>query len=177
MTTTYVNSSTATRTVSVSAADVREAMRLITLDVQAVCRAAAQAAQTFDMDQALIDTSILILNGIASAVNVQIFLDRTVIREYRFVLSDGPAGPSGPQGGQPPLGYVPPGARIRLSVTPDPRTPAAERDAWFARLNWTDAEPLSYAPGTTQATYGSFTSGGLRVKRQLMSNPNYDRPL
>jgi len=177
MSMTHINTATGTHTVTVSAADVRETMRFISLDIQAVCRAAAQAALTFEMDQALIDVALLVLNGIASAVNLQIFLDRTVIREYRFQLSDAPAGPSGPPAGQPPLGYTPPNARIRLSVTPDQRTPASEREAWFDRLGWTDAEPLSYASGTTQATYGRFVSGGLRVQRQLMSNPNYDRSI
>lgn len=175
--TTRTNTLTATHTVSVSANDVREVMRLITSDIQAVCRAAAQAAQTFDMDQALVDASLFVLNGVASAVNLEIYLDGTVIREYRFLLSDAASGPSGPPAGQPPLGYVPPGACIRLSVTPDPRTPAAERQAWYARLGWMDAEPLSYAPGTTQTAYGTFASGGLRVQRHLMSNPDYDRTI
>lgn len=175
MTTTYAT--TSTTTISVSASDVRQIMRLITLDTQAVCRAASQAARTFDIDQALIDVSLLLLNGIVSGIGLQIYADSVVIREYRFQLTDAASGTAGLPAGQPPLGYVPPGARIRLNVTPDLRTPAAEREAWFDRLGWSDAAPLSYASGTTQTTYGTFVSGGLRVQRQLMSNPSYDRPI
>ena len=173
---TRTSTSTASHTATVSAGDVREVMRLITSDVQAVCRAAAQAALSFDMDAALVDASILILNGIVRSVALQIYLSGTVVREYVFELSDSQAGTTGPPAGQPPLGYVPPGAKIRLSVTPDTRVSAAEREAWFARLGWTtDAAPLAYAAGTTQATYGAFRSGGLAIQRSWKVNPKYDR--
>ena len=176
MTATRTNSSTATHTVSVSSSDVRQVMQMITSDIQAVCRAAADAARTFDVDAALVDASILILNGVISGVALQIFLGTTIVREYRFELNDSQGGPSGPPAGQPPLGYVPEGARVRLTCTPDQRTPPAERQAWFDRLGWTNSEPLSHPSGTTDSSFGGFRSGGLFVERLLKSNPKYDRP-
>lgn len=173
MTTTHAT--TVSHTTTISSSDVRQVMRLVSMDVQAICQAAAHAALAFDLDDALTDISILVLNGVICGINLHIHLDNVVVREYSFVLKDAPSASSGPPAGQPPLGYVPAGAAIRLSVTPDTRTPEAERQAWFARLGWSSGTPLTYPQGATHSTYGSFGSGGLSVQRQLMTNPRYDR--
>ena len=166
---------TASYTNTVSAADVRQVMRLITADVEAVCRAAAHAARAFDLDAALTDVSILTLNGVIGAVHLILHKDGMIVRAYSFKFQDGPADFSGPPAGNPPLGYVPDGARVRLSVSPDPRVPESERRAWFDRLGWTTAEPLRYPTGIAHQAYGAFRSGGLYISRSLMANPDYDR--
>ena len=176
MTTTRTNASTATHTVTVTSADVREVMRLITGDVRAVCQAAAQAKRLFDLDENLVDISIMVLNGIVGSVHLVIELDRVVIREYQFRLVDDSAGPPGPPAGQPPLGHVPAGASLRLQVVRDPRVPEAEYQAWIKQLGWSAGEPLTYSGGVRQTVYGAFKSGGLAVERSLRSDPAYDRP-
>ncbi len=175
-TTTSTNSSTQTHTVTISSNDVRQVMRYIGADIQAICQAASQATHAFNMDEALVDVSVLLLNGVISGVTLWIEKEGVVVREYGFQFVDAPGGAAGPPAGQPPLGYVPSGARVRLRVTADTRLPVAEREAWFDRLGWKDSEPLTYAQGTTQTTYGSFQSGGLSVERNLKANPAYDRP-
>lgn len=174
-TVTSTNTSATTHTVSVSASDVRQVMRFISADIEAVCRAAAHAARAFNLDAALLDVSLLVLNGVAKGVSLEIHKDGVIVREYAFLLSDGPENTSGPPAGQPPLGYVPAGARIRVSVMPDTRVPAAERRAWFDRLGWVDAAPLTYPKDVTTTDFGAYGSGGLGVQRHLMSNPRYDR--
>ena len=173
---TTTRAETSTTTFSVSATDVRQIMRDITGDIQAVCRAAAHAL-CFDTDAALVDASILILNAVASGIILRIHLNNVVVREYRFLLTESRNAASGPPSGKPPLGYVPDGARLRLSVILDERTPAAERQAWLDRLGWTTEDPLEYALGTAETTYGAFRSGGLYVQRQLRTNPKYDKGL
>ncbi len=176
MSATYVNTFTATHTVTVTSADVREVMRLIASDVRAVCQAAAQARRLFDLDESLVDVSIMVLNGLVQSVHLVIELDRIVIREYQFKLVDGPAGTPGPPAGQPPLSHVPAGASLRLQVVRDPRVPEAEYQAWIKQLGWSAGEPLTYASGVRQSVYGAFKSGGLAVERSLKSDPAYDRP-
>lgn len=169
------NTATDTHTISINASDVRLVMRHIGADIQAVCQAASQAAGHFNMKEVLTDVSILLLNGVISGVELVIEKEGVVVREYEFQFVNSASGMSGPPAGQPPLGYVPAGARLRVRVTPDTDVPKAERDAWFDELGWKDGEPLTYAPGTAQTAYGSFQSGGLCVERILKANPSYDR--
>ncbi len=175
MTATRTNTSTGTHTVSVSASDVRLVMRMVTGDFRAICQAAPQATRLFDLDVNLTDVSIMVLNGLVESIYLTIELNGTVIREYRFRLTDDLDGMPGPPAGQPPIGYVPAGARLRLRVVRDPRVPEAEYRAWMNSLNWTECEPLTYANGTRQTVYGAFRSGGLAVERSLTADPAYDR--
>lgn len=173
MSTTYT--SAGTHTVTVSASDVREVMRQITGDIRAVCQAAAQATKLLNLDETLLDVSIMVLNGLIQSVHLYIEINHIVIREYRFRLSDELAGAPGPPAGQPPLGYVPPCARLRLGVSRDPRVPEAEYQTWIKQLGWGEGEALTYATGTRQMVYGSFRSGGLAVERTLKMDPTYDK--
>ena len=173
---TMTRTKTDTHTVTVTSADVREVMRLVTADIRAICQAAAQAKRLFDLDESLIDVSVMVVQGLIESVSLAIEVDRVVVREYKFRLVDGSAGTLGPPAGQPPLGPVPAGTRLRLYVFRDPRIPLEEYQAWIKQLGWSTGEPLVYANGVRQTVYGAFKSGGLAVERSLKSDPAYDRP-
>lgn len=149
----------------------------ITEEIVTVSRAAGEAGVDFDVDEALVDCSLLALNDIISSVHLQVYLGRELVREHAYVIADTPLQAWGPPPSEPPDGPVPDGARVRLTVAPNPHVARETRDEWFRRLGWVTAEPLEVPPGSTRHTYGAFASGGYGVERQLLVNPKYDRPV
>jgi hypothetical protein len=170
-----MSSYTDTATVTTNAADVRQIMAMATTEITTIAHTIPQGSCDFDVDAALCDCSIFVLNDVIDAIQLQIYLDTQIVREYRYQIVTGSLTPYGPPANQPPLGYVPPGARIRLTVSTNPNVSWDYAQAWYRRLGWQDVEPLDYPPNTHYVGYGNFVSGGLGLDRQMLSNPNYDR--
>jgi hypothetical protein len=163
----------------IAADDVREVMGQTTLEIQTVCNAAARAARDFNVDNALVDCSLLALNNVITAIRLQLYFENEIVREHTYRITDEPLDAFGPGPDRPPAGPVslPEGARIRLVVTRNDRKSAEYCDNWFRRLGWTTAKPLFIPPDARRHTYGAFVSGGFGIERQLLVNPKYDQPI
>ena len=172
-----MSTETVTTTQTITAADVREVMSMTTVEITAVCNAAARAARDFDIDGALVDCSLLALNDVITAIRLQLYCDDELVREHSYTLTGGPLGTFGPPPDQPPTGPVPDGARVRLVVTPNTRKAEDFREGWFRRLGWGNAKPLQIPKDARHETYGTFVSGGYGVERRLLVNPKYDLPV
>jgi hypothetical protein len=168
---------TAAQTVTLTATNICVVNQLILREIQAAVESVPRAAATIDPETLETEVGILILNEVISDISLQIYVDREVVREYRYVITDQLREAWGPPAERPPLGPVPEGARIRVVVTPNPKTARETRDKWFRRLGWCDAEPLLRPAGVMYEAYGVFASGGFAVERQLLVNPKYDRSL
>lgn len=165
---------TGVTTITTNAADVRQIMALATTEIAAIIKAARHVPCDFHLDSALCDCSLLVLNDCIAAIQLQIYIDTRIIREYRYLIVAGAVTPYGPDATQPPLGYCPPESRIRLIVASNPEMPWDYVQAWYRRLGWTDVEPFEYPANTQYTGYGNFVSGGLAFERQLRSDPQYD---
>jgi hypothetical protein len=171
-----MSTTTRVESTSITAGDVRQVMAMTTQEITTICTAAGRVARDFDVDGALVDCSLLALNDIISAIHLQLYVEGEIVREYSYVIADHPLEAHGPPADQPPLGPVPEGARVRLTVTRNPSQAQEVGDAWFRRLGWSTAGPLHRPEGVTPTTYGTFVSGGYGVERQLLVNPKFDRP-
>jgi hypothetical protein len=173
MTSTQTRSATTT----IAGGDVRKVINLASQEIRAICSATAQVTRDFDTDQAEIDLALLCLNDVISAMALEVYLGDEIVRQYTFVIAAQLLPSWGPPPDQPPLGPVPPSARVRLTVTPNPAVAKELRDDWFRKLGWRDAEPLRLPEGATLQVYGTYVSGGYGVERQLLVNPKFDRPV
>jgi len=167
---------TQTDTISVTATDVRTVMELVTEEISWLQEAYADVPSDFQLDEALVDCSLLVLNQVINAIRLQFYRNGELIREHAYLIRDGTQASSGPSS-SPPLGYLPEETRVRLAVTPNPDQPKAIRDAWLARLGWQTATALRLPANATCQSYGALSSGGFGVERQLLVHPDYDRPV
>jgi len=173
------SSSTKSReeTTTVSAANVREVMSMTSREISTILSRLSHIAPTFGVDKAMIDVSILTLNDVIESIHLQFYSGVELIREYRYVLANQALDPWGPSPDNPPMGIVPPDARVRLVVMPNPRQSKDFCDEWFKRLGWQYVSPLEMPDNMVHQAYGSFVSGGFGVERQLLSNPRFDTPV
>lgn len=172
--------STTTRSVSttISATDVRAVMRDMTIEVDTICKAARAVVREFDLDSALVEVSMLVLNDVISVIRLQFYTGQELVREYRYTLLDDGTTASGPAPNNPPLvASFPPGTRVRLTVQRNPRQTDAFCNSWFQRLNWMAAAALHTPTTMTSQAYGTFASGGIGAERRLLVNPRFDQPL
>jgi hypothetical protein len=167
---------TGTETTTITAGDVRQVMALTTQEITTICERAAHVARDFDVDGAMVDCSLLALNDVIRVIRLQLYREGEIVREYSYTIADEPLVASGPPAHQPPIGSVPEGTRVRLTVQRNDRVSPEVADGWFRRLGWTTAKPLSCPEGVQAQTYGTFASGGYGVERQFLVNPKYDRP-
>jgi hypothetical protein len=167
---------TLTQTTTITASDVREVMNLTTQEITYICERAANLAVDFDLDQAMIDCSLLALNDIISAIKLQAYLEDDLIAEYCYSIADEPLDAWGPDADDAPLVDLPPGTRIRIAVNRNPNQPKNVCDAWMERLGWYSAPQLRQQ-ATGHRVYGTFASGGYGVYRGLYVHPDFDRPV
>lgn len=160
-----------------TANDVRNVMADMSVEIATICKAVAGIARDFNVDSAISDTSILVLNDVVSVVRLQFYAGDQLVREYAYFVADQPLEAFGPGADQPPLGYIPEHARVRLVVTPNPKRPADYSNDWFRRLGWSSAPSLVMPENASHETYGTHVSGGFGVERKLLVNPKFDRPL
>jgi len=172
-----LSTTTATDTITFAFADIREVWRAAGQEITTICRLAGAAAMGFDPDSSIIDVNLLAMNGVISAAALEIYIGSELVRRYHYRIVTDSLASHGPDATNPPMGAVPPGARVRLTATPNPQVPKPERDAWFSRLGWKTATPLDYPGGTKARAYGAFVSGGYGLERSVLVNPKYDQPL
>lgn len=167
---------TQTNVVTTSALNIQEVMTLLSTEGAAIARAVSSITGPYDIDGALRDVSILTLNNVASRIMIQIFLGDQIVREYRYEVVTDARSSYGPPAHQPPIGYIPDGCRMRVAIGKNPRMAPDYVAAWLRRLGWEDASPLHYPAGTQSREYGAFASGNFGLTRNLLTNPQYDRP-
>jgi hypothetical protein len=167
---------TGTATTTITAGDVRQVMADTTAEITTILKAAAQLAPDFDVDRAMVDCSLFALNDILQAIHLELYLADELVREYRYVIGEEPMQAQGPPADKPPLGTIPAGARVRLTITHNPSQAPERIEEWLRRLGWSPARPLRVPEGVRPETYGTFVCGGYGVERQLLANPKFDRP-
>ncbi len=169
---------TATETVSITAQDVRKVMSKWSRESRKICQAAAHASPDFDADTAEMEVAMLVLQEAICAFSLEFYVEQELVREYVFrICDDGTLTETGPSADNPPTGYIPEKARVRLTVTPNPQVTKEHRDHWFEMLGWADARLLTKPEGLRTQTYGSFASGGFGLQRTLRVNPKFDQPV
>jgi hypothetical protein len=167
---------TATQIVSITAGDVRQVMTAMSCEIRTLCQAAAHASPDFDGDTAERELAMLALQEVVSKCSLEFYLGDELVREYSFtVIDDGTLSTTGPSADDPPTGYIPEGARVRLTAMPNPKVPKEHRDHWFEMLGWTTSKAIKRPEGVRAQTYGAFASGSFGLQRQLLVNPKFDQ--
>ena len=93
------------------------------------------------------------------------------------IHDDGTLTPNGPPADQPPVGYIPDDARVRLVAIRNPNAPPEHQAHWLKLLGSGTATPLVRPRGIAPEQYGTFVSGSYGVTRSLLVNPKFDRPI
>jgi hypothetical protein len=129
--------------------DIREVWRKVGEEIQAICSRAGNMAVRFDVPKAIVEVNILAMNNVIDAVGLDIFVEDELLYRYQYRIITGAIQAFGPSAQNPPVGSLPIGARVRLTVAHNENVPETTRREWLDRLGWSPSKPLKVPDGAT----------------------------
>ena len=137
-----MSSSTTTRTTTISGPDIRVVWTRVFGEVNHICQVFGLLTNRVNDAELWRDISTLALYDTISALHLQFYVGRELVREYKYVIADTVLEGWGPDEEGAPTGPIPPGTTVRLVVSPNPACDLSIRDFWFQQMGWSTAEPL-----------------------------------
>lgn len=162
---------------NITASDVRSVMANIGREIATIAQFARGRSinPSFNLDDTIVDLSLLALNDIISSIHLQFYRGNTLVREYAYVILQEGRGSSGTSPDSPPLpSSLPSDVQLRLVIKRNPNLPKSTCDEWFRRLKWGSASALTVPANLRRSTYGSYGSGGYGMDRILLAGDDDD---